>query len=127
MSGLPRICLIDDDAFVRDALTLSLGDAGYEVLAAADGRAGLDLVLANDIVAVITDMNMPGSPGAALIAAVRAARAELPIIAITGGGEINGVPVEQLARDAGANVCLSKPFRGKDIAAAIERLRAARA
>ncbi len=70
-------------------------------------------------------MNMPGFGGADLIAALRARFPQLPIVAISGGGEIDGRSVMDLARANGADVCLVKPFRTREIAAALERLLAA--
>ena len=116
-----RVCLIDDDAAVREALALGLGDAGFDVVTAEDGRAGLDLIAREPFDAVISDMNMPGFSGADLIAALRETRPDLPIIAISGGGEIGGVNVAELARARGATVCLTKPFRSRDIAAALTK------
>jgi DNA-binding response OmpR family regulator len=122
VSKRPRICLIDDDPMVRDALSLGLEDAGYDVVTIGDGEAGLALIARESIDAVVTDMNMPGLGGGQLIAALRAERPALPIIAISGGGEMGGRNVTDLARESGANLCLVKPFRARDIAAALDRL-----
>jgi CheY-like chemotaxis protein len=122
VSKRPRICLIDDDPMVRDALSLGLEDAGYDVVTIGDGEAGLTLIARESIDAVVTDMNMPGLGGGQLIAALRAERPALPIIAISGGGEMGGRNVADLARESGANLCLVKPFRARDIAAALDRL-----
>jgi CheY-like chemotaxis protein len=80
---MPRICLVDDDARVRDALSLGLGDAGYEVVLAAGGEAALALLEREPVDAVITDTKMPGFDGGRLITALRARHPELPIIAMT--------------------------------------------
>lgn len=117
-----RVCLIDDDPMVRDALALGLRDAGFDVLSAGGGAAALEMIDRGNVDAVVTDMNMPGFDGAALITALRARRAELPIIAISGGGQFGGRPVAEVARERGANMCLVKPFRARDIAAALQTL-----
>jgi DNA-binding response OmpR family regulator len=117
-----RICLVDDDPTVRDALRLGLEDAGYVVFTAAGGEAALQLLQREPVAAVLTDMRMPGFDGGKLIAALRAQHPALPIVAMSGGGEINGQDVSVLARANGADECLIKPFRGRDIAAALKRL-----
>lgn len=117
-----RILLIDDDAFVRDALSLGLGDGGFDVAAAADAASGLDLLNREPFDAVVTDMKLPGFDGSRLIGALRANRPELPVIAMSGGGEINGCNIADLAREQGAALCLSKPFRSRELIAALQNL-----
>ena len=124
---MARICLVDDDERVRDALSLGLGDAGFEVVAAEGGQEALDLLERESFSALVTDMKMPGFDGGKLITALRARHPDLPIIAVTGGGEIAGRDVAALAQASGANACLVKPFRTADIVAALERLIQARA
>jgi DNA-binding response OmpR family regulator len=114
--------LIDDDPMVRDALAIGLIDSGFDVRVMPGAAAALDALAREPADAVVTDMNMPGFGGADLITALRERWPRLPIVAISGGGEINGQNVEALARERGADVCLVKPFRARDIAAALERL-----
>ena len=122
MSDRHRICLIDDDPIVRDALSLGLSDAGFDVTVAPGAAAALDMLSREPTDAVVTDMKMPGFDGGALIAALREKWPHLPVIAISGGGEIGGKSVEQLAHDQGADACLVKPFRASEIAATLNKL-----
>lgn len=117
-----RICLIDDDIFVRDALALGLGDAGFEVVAAPGAAAGLDIAKRERIDAIVTDMNMPGTGGAQLIAEARAQWPDLPIVAISGADVIDGRGMAEIARELGASAALVKPFRARELAAVLERL-----
>ena len=119
MSGRARICLIDDDIYVRDALSLGLGDSGYDVVTAPGAAAGLDVVAREHIDVIITDMNMPGVDGAQLITEARARWPKLPVIAITGAATHDGRPVAEVARELGADACLVKPFRAAQLAALI--------
>jgi DNA-binding response OmpR family regulator len=119
---MARVCLIDDDIFVRDALSLGLEDAGYQVLTAPGAAAGFDVIRRETLDAVITDMNMPGTGGDQLIKEVRAAWPELPIIAISGTGVIDGRNTADVARELGANATLIKPFRARALAAALEQV-----
>ena len=123
---MARVCLIDDDIFVLDALSLGLSDAGYDVLTAPGAAAGLDMIRREQLDAIITDMNMPGTAGGDLIREVRAAWPALPIIAISGAGVIDGRSTADVARELGANASLIKPFRARELAAALDQvLRAA--
>lgn len=116
------ICLIDDDIYVRDALALGLKEAGYEVNTAPGAVAGLDLIRRGAVDAIITDMNMPGTGGAALISQARAAWPNMPIIAITGVREVEGRDVVEIAYERGASAVLAKPFRIFEMAALLGRL-----
>ncbi len=124
---MTRVCLIDDDHSVRDALALGLGDAGYDVVVAPGAAAGLDVLTRQNIDAVITDLNMPGTPGSALIAEARARWPYMPIIAISGSPVINGRDLQDVAREIGADAAINKPFRARELAALLARVVAARA
>jgi DNA-binding response OmpR family regulator len=117
-----RICLIDDDIFVRDALALGLTDAGFDVLAAPGAAAGYDLAARENVQAVVTDLNMPGTNGVQLIAELRARWPALPIVAISGASFIDGRPITEIARERGADAAMIKPFRARELAAVLERL-----
>ncbi|HYD74322.1 MAG TPA: response regulator [Candidatus Binatia bacterium] len=121
-----RICLIDDDMLVRDALALGLTDAGFEVLPAPGAAAGYDLTARENIQAVVTDINMPGTDGAQLISELRARWPRLPIVAISGASMIDGRSIAEIARERGADAALLKPFRARELAAVLERLLSAR-
>jgi DNA-binding response OmpR family regulator len=123
---LARICLIDDDIYVRDALALGLGDAGYEVLTAPGAAAGFDVARREFLHAVVTDMNMPGTGGAQLIPQLRAEWPELVIVAISGAGVIDGRSTADVARELGADGTMIKPFRARELAATLEHLLGAR-
>lgn len=123
---MPVICLIDDDIMVRDALALGLGDAGFEVLTAPGAAAGFDIANRRQVDAIVTDMNMPGTDGAQLIAEARRQWPDLPIVAISGATVIDGRAITEIARERGANAALSKPFRARQLAEVLERLIAER-
>lgn len=111
MSKSTRICLIDDDVIVLEAMALGLRDAGYEVATAPGAAAGLDTVKRTGADAIVTDMNMPGTSGAQLIAEARALWPNMPIVAISGSSSEDGVSMLDAARALGADALLPKPFR----------------
>ena len=108
---IQRICLIDDDVIVLDATALGLRDAGYAVLTAPGAAAGLDLIQRGGADVIVTDMNMPGTSGAQLIAQARASWPDIPIVAMSGSITADGESMLDAARALGANALLTKPFR----------------
>jgi two-component system chemotaxis response regulator CheY len=126
MTNRARICLIDDDIFVRDAMALGLGDAGFDVITAPGAAAGFDIASRESVQAIITDMNMPGTGGAQFIPEARARWPDVPIIAISGAAVIDGRSTADIARELGADATLIKPFRARELAALIERVLTAR-
>ena len=87
---------------------------GYRALTASNGDEALVRFKqhADEIDLVITDRAMPGMMGTELALALRALRANLPIIMITGGAT-DTLPVESISR------YLHKPFTKDDLGAAI--------
>src|SRR5689334_20964500 len=65
------VLIVDDSEMVMKVLTYMVQKAGYNILSAADGKSALKLMDGRDIDLVITDLNMPGMDGAALINTVR--------------------------------------------------------
>jgi DNA-binding response OmpR family regulator len=117
-----RVCLIDDDIFVRDAVALGLGDAGYEVFTAPGAAAGLDIAKRDGVDAIVTDMSMPGTDGAELITQVRALFPGMPVVAISGSSIIDGRDALEVAQERGADAVMTKPFRASALAAVLNDL-----
>lgn len=114
---MARILLIDDDDLVRESLTIHLQDAGHEVTAVADGRAGVEGYRPGSFDLVITDLFMPEVEGIETIRRLRQVDAAVPIIAITGGpsramAASDRPPPDYLrmARALGATEVVQKPF-----------------
>lgn len=119
---MQRICLIDDEIFVLDAIALGLRDAGYVVTTAPGAAAGFDAVLREGADAIVTDLNMPGTNGAQLIVQARQMWPMMPIVAISGASVLNGVNVADAARGLGANALLPKPFKASELTAVLKSL-----
>jgi DNA-binding response OmpR family regulator len=107
-------------------MALGLGDAGFDVITAPGAAAGFDIASREQLDAIITDMNMPGTGGAQFIPEARSRWPHLPIIAISGAAIIDGRNTSDVARDLGADATLIKPFRARELAALIDRVLAAR-
>jgi len=90
--GLPRgltVLVIDDEEDIRDVVEAVLGSRGIKVLSAADGRRGVELFqqCADQIDAVLLDINMPGMSGEAVFEALRAAKPDVKVLLSTGYSE----------------------------------------
>ncbi|HWA30157.1 MAG TPA: response regulator [Rhizomicrobium sp.] len=112
------VCIIDDDAGVRESLHELLDAAGYrpEVFArAADFLASETL---SRCACLITDIRMPEMDGLALQEELNRKQHRLPVIVITGHGD---VPLAVRAMKAGASDFIEKPFKHETLLAAVER------
>lgn len=119
---MARVCLIDDDIYVRDAMALGLSDAGFDVVTAPGVAAGLDLVERDGADAIVTDMHMPGTDGAGLIAEARRRWPDKPIVCITGSMTFGGEDIEDVAKRFGVDALMTKPFRASQLADVLRKL-----
>jgi CheY-like chemotaxis protein len=115
----PLILVIDDDAIVRQSLTLLLESRGYEVQCAPEGRQGLRAFHKRRPDLVITDIIMPEMEGIQTIMELRILSRDCPIIAISGGGRFGKADFLVVAKELGATVTLSKPFETADLLHAV--------
>src|SRR5688572_32894034 len=90
-----RILIADDQANIRNALQLLLGEEGYEVGAAASPRELLELLERRDFDVAMIDLNYTrdttsGQEGFELLERMRAVDPTLPVLVITGWGSVSG-------------------------------------
>jgi two-component system response regulator FlrC len=112
------ILVVEDDADLRGALCGTLSLAGYRIETADNGATALDLLEHRDVDMVITDIQMPGMNGHALLKQIKVQRPELPVMLMTAYGSIE-MAVEAM-RD-GAVDYLTKPFEAEVLAATVAR------
>src|SRR3989454_9955360 len=122
------VFVVDDDASVRDSLGRLISSVGFKVETFASARAFLDSRRPDAPGCLVLDVRLPGLSGLDLQRELLETDAELPIIFITGHGDI---PMTVRAMKAGAVEFLTKPFRQQElldaIRTAIERDRMMRA
>ena len=111
-SGKPLVLTIDDDQSVRESLANYLEDFGYAVLQAEDGQRGLDVLATQRPDLILVDLRMPRMDGLQVLARVREIAPEIPIMVVSGAGDIRDV-VEALRR--GAWDYLVKPIQDMNI------------
>ncbi len=114
-----RIMLVDDDEDFRDILARSFQRLGYQVLTASGGNDALEMIKAQPIDVIISDVRMPGGDGVQLLDRVKELRPETPIILLMSG--FTDLTTEE-AYNKGAEALFSKPFDKKVIQETIERL-----
>jgi two-component system response regulator FlrC len=115
----PAILLVEDDATLREAFGEMLGLAGHRVVEAADAETAMALLESQPISLVLSDVQMPGADGHALLRNVRERQPDLPVVLMTAYGTIERAVAAM--RD-GACDYLVKPFEAEELMAVVARL-----
>jgi len=103
---MTRVLVIDDDTSIRQLVAYALGDEGYEVEQASDGRAALELIDRQHPDIILLDMKMPGMDGWEFAKVYRELYdQQAPIIVITAAKD-----AAQRGSNVEAQSYLSKPF-----------------
>ncbi|SEJ06528.1 two-component system, NtrC family, C4-dicarboxylate transport response regulator DctD [Pseudomonas linyingensis] len=118
-----EVLLIDDDPHLRQALSQTLDLAGLRVQALGDARGVAVALPADWPGVVVSDIRMPGLDGLQLLGQVHDRDGELPVILITGHGD---VPLAVQAMRAGAWDFLEKPFPSDTLLDGVRRALAMR-
>jgi len=118
---MKRILTVDDSTSVRQMVSFTLRNAGYEVVEAVDGKDGLGKASGEKFDLIVTDLNMPNMDGTQMIAAVRKlpACAFVPILMLTTESQAEK---KDAARKAGATGWIVKPFNAEQLIAVIQKL-----
>ena len=122
MTTTTDILIIEDDAIMREALAEWLEAAGYGVRKASDGSAGLAAVKFAAPALVVTDIHMPGTSGAVVIAQLRQRYPEIPVIAISCLFNSGHAMEADTAVALGAARALAKPFKRGELLRAVADL-----
>lgn len=115
------VLLVEDDARIRQALTLSLADEGYQVLTAASGEDALRQLASYSelgIEVVLLDLMLPGVDGLTVCRTVRET-SDLPIIMVTARTDTRDVIA---GLEAGADDYVTKPLVASELGARIRAL-----
>ena len=118
MPDRPLVHLVDDDDAVRDSLAFLFKSTGFDVRTYASGGEALAGISPDSAGCVITDVRMPGMSGLELLNQLRARERALPVVVITGHGD---VPLAVEAMRAGAVDFLEKPFDNEALVSTVRR------
>ena len=116
------IMTVDDSTSVRQMVSFTLKQAGYEVVEAVDGRDALaKMNNGHSISMVITDLNMPNMDGIELIRQLRALPGSkfIPIIMLTTESQDSK---KQEGKSAGATGWIVKPFKPEQLVAVVKKV-----
>ena len=112
------VYVVDDDASVRKSFGRLLRTAGYQVETFASADEFLSHPLSIEPGCLLLDLKMPGRNGLELQEALVAARKAIPIIFVTGHGDVS---TSVRAMKGGAVDFLTKPYSAEDLLEAVER------
>ena len=112
MSSEQTVFIVDDDPAVRDALSWMIGSLQYPVETFDSAQAFLDVYDAEKAGCLVLDVRLPGMSGLQLQQKLNAENIDLPVIIITGHGD---VPMAVRAMQAGAVNFFEKPFRDQEV------------
>jgi len=114
-----KILLIEDDPDIAELVTLHLGDAGFALDHADDGRDGLEMALNHPYQMVILDLMLPGLQGTEVCKKIREVNKTLPILMLTSkSDELDKV----LGLELGADDYLTKPFSLRELIARVKAM-----
>jgi FixJ family two-component response regulator len=114
----PIVFVIDDDRMIRDGLQSLIRSVGLRVETFASAQDFLAAKRPDAPACLVLDVRMPGLSGLDLQLKLTEAGIQIPIIFITGHGDI---PMSVRAMKEGAHEFLTKPVRGQDLLDAIQK------
>lgn len=114
---MSTVLLVDDDAQVRNAGRQTLELGGFTVICCDSGEQALKQVR-REVSVVVTDLRMPGMDGLTLMARIREMDPDLPVIVITGHGDISSAV---RAMREGAFDFIEKPYPSDIIVESVRR------
>jgi signal transduction histidine kinase/ActR/RegA family two-component response regulator len=120
--GPLRVLVVDDEGRIRSLIGAYLAADGHEAVMAEDGADGLEKLRTSSFDLVITDRSMPRMSGEQMAVAAKRRNPELPILLLTGFGEV----MAQEKKPAGVDLIVSKPVTADALRDAIGTLIAAR-
>ena len=113
-----KVVLIDDEADIREIMTIALKDAGYEVITAQDGETGTRLAAEISPQIVITDIRMPGMDGIEVLEHLKTHNPDIEVIVATAFGDMD-LAIRALQRDA--SDFITKPINDEALQLALKR------
>jgi len=114
---MPKILIVEDDEALARGLRDNFGLAGYEVLYAADGDTGLDMILEQGPDIALLDVMLPGLDGFSICDTARKEGCDMPIIMLTAKGQERDI-VRGL--ELGADDYVVKPFSVNELMARVK-------
>jgi len=116
LSSLQKILIVDDDAELRETVSILLEREGFTPIQAVDGPSGLEKALSLRPTLMLVDLRLPGMSGIELCKEIRSNRLGTPIIVLSAvGDEVDKV----LLLEIGADDYVVKPFGTRELLARV--------
>ena len=109
---MATILVMDDAAFSRRMVSKALQADGYEILEAANGREGLELVQTHNPDCILTDILMPDMDGFAVLRALQAQGSKIPVLIISADIQES---TRSLGFELGAAEFINKPAKAEEL------------
>ncbi len=119
---MPKVIMtVDDSASVRQMVSFTLKQSGYDVVEAVDGKDGLQKLAGTKVDMIITDLNMPNLDGIGLIKGARALPTckFIPIIMLTTESQDSK---KSEGKTAGATGWIVKPFKPEQLIGVVKKV-----
>lgn len=119
-----KVLIVDDSSTLRASVDFTLSDSGFEVLQAADGDEGLQVLKGieskkDELGMIITDINMPNMDGITFIKEVKQTTFRfIPILVLTTESQDSK---KMEGKAAGASGWLVKPFKPEQLMAVVSK------
>lgn len=103
-----KILLVDDDLYIRELYDEILKGEGFDVETTADGKTGLEMILANTYDLILLDIMLPKLDGIGIISKLKEAKSSISLKSIVFLTNLAHDPVVKEALDLGVHSCLIK-------------------
>lgn len=116
-----NILIVDDSASVRQVVSITLRQAGYDVIEGNDGKDALSKLTGQKVHLIISDVNMPNMDGISLVRAVKQLPAYkfTPIVMLTTESQ---EAKKREGQEAGAKAWIVKPFKPDQLLGVVQKL-----
>lgn len=115
----PALLIVEDDIRTAEALRRGLEGEGLRVTIATDGKAGIELTLAQTFDCIVLDWMLPGADGIQILSTLRQNGLHTPVLLLTARDEVRD---RVRGLDAGADDYLVKPFAFSELLARLRAL-----
>lgn len=116
-----KVLIVDDSVSIREVISFTLENAGYNVFVAEDGKNALKILETNVVDLIITDLYMPEMDGIELVKKIKEKpeNSKIPILFLSTESQMNK---KMEAKEAGATGWIIKPFVPAKLLAAINKV-----
>ncbi len=112
------ILIVDDDKYVLESTSSLLSEYEYRVISCNCGEDALSKLLVNDVVLILTDIQMPGMSGIELLAKIHSIYPKMPVVLMTGYAELE-IAINAIKK--GAFDFITKPYNADHLLHTIDK------